>query len=85
MITFVASSDAVCSAVSMVTSGLDETEANGFDAENGDSNGGFELIDSGRVDDMIVDDGVGVPPERDVHDVQVWKLVDLSCLHSFRS
>uniref|UniRef100_F1KPJ2 Msx2-interacting protein n=1 Tax=Ascaris suum TaxID=6253 RepID=F1KPJ2_ASCSU len=70
MIAFVASSDAVCSAVSMVTSGLDETEANEFDTENGDSNGGFELIDSGRVEDMITDDGVGVPPERDVHDVQ---------------
>ncbi|VDM37512.1 unnamed protein product [Toxocara canis] len=72
MITFVASSDAECSAVSMVSGQLGGVPSSDFDPENGDSNGGFELIDSGRVDDLMNDEDemAAVPPERDVHDVQ---------------
>lgn len=83
MISFVASSDAECSAVSMVDIKANSTS---FVSGSCDSNEGFELIDEGRVDgvpercEQVEENGAN-EVERDIHDVQVCSVCLLcSCL-----
>ena len=78
MVNFVASSDAACSAVSMVDAKSAVPAAIFGGAETSDSNDGFELIDEGRIEGMQnsygeaeEEGGANAVPERDIHEVQV--------------